>query len=391
MAHYRYLIIGGGMTAAAALGGIRQADPEGSIGLVSQESHPPYNRPPLSKGLWKGRPLEKIFRKTNQPGLEMHLGRTAVSLDPRTKTVVDVEGTAYTYDKLLLATGGIPRQLPFGQDEILYYRTLDDYNHLRTLTAERRRIAVIGGGFIGSEIAASLASNDQQVVMVFPEVGIGGIVFPADISQFLSEYYREKGVEVRAGEEVAGVERRGEQLALATRSGGEVIVDAIVAGIGIRPNTELAQKAGLAVDNGILVDEFLQANQPDIYAAGDAANFYSPALGKRIRVEHEDNANTMGRLAGQNMAATQPAPYHHIPYFYSDLFDLGYEAVGELSARLEVFADWQEKYRKGVIYYLDQGRVRGVLLWSVPGQIDAARALLAETGPFDAVNLKGRI
>jgi 3-phenylpropionate/trans-cinnamate dioxygenase ferredoxin reductase subunit len=391
MTHYRYLIVGGGMTAAAAVSGIRQADPEGSIGLVSQESHPPYNRPPLSKGLWKGKPIEKIFRKTDQPGVELHLDRTVTSLDPAAKMVVDDLGESYTYDKLLLATGGTPRQLPFGDGELIYFRTLDDYYRLRGQINGRRRIAVIGGGFIGSEIAAALAGAGQDVVMVFPNSGIGGAMFPTDLSQFLNDYYREKGVDVRPGEKVAWIERRGEQLMLQNQDDDEIAAEAIVAGIGILPNTELAQSAGLPVDNGIIVDEYLRTSQPDIYAAGDAANFFNPLLDKRLRVEHEDNANTMGKLAGLNMASSRPEPYRHLPFFYSDLFDLGYEAVGELSSHLETFADWQEKYRKGVIYYLDHGSVRGVLLWNVWDQVDAARKLMAEPGPFSPENLKGRL
>ncbi len=390
MTHYKYLIVGGGMTAASAVSGIRQSDLEGSIGVISNDSHPPYDRPPLSKGLWKGKPLEKIFRKTDQPGVELSLGRTVTSLDPGTKMVVDDKGASYTYDKLLLATGGTPRQLPFGNGELIYYRTLDDYYRLRAMI-DGRRMAVIGGGFIGSEIAAALAGAGQRVVMAFPEAGIGGAIFPADLSQFLNDYYQGKGVDLRPGQRIAWIERRGEQLVLQNQGGDEIAAEAIIAGLGIRPNTELAQSAGLTVDNGIIVDEYLRSSQPDIYAAGDAANFFNPLLDKRMRVEHEDNANTMGKLAGQNMASSQPEPYHHLPFFYSDLFDLGYEAVGELSSKLETFSDWQEKYRKGVIYYLDQERVRGVLLWNVWDQVEAARKLMAETGPFGAENLKGRL
>jgi NADPH-dependent 2,4-dienoyl-CoA reductase/sulfur reductase-like enzyme len=143
------------------------------------------------------------------------------------------------------------------------------------------------------------------------------------------------------------------------------------------------------VDNGIVVDEHLQTSTPDIYAAGDVANFFNPALGTRMRVEHEDNANTMGRAAGRAMTgATEP--YTHLPFFYSDLFELGYEAVGELDSRLETFADWKQPFREGVVYYLKEGRVRGVLLWNTWGQVDAARALIAERGPFSANNLRGR-
>ncbi|HET9220930.1 MAG TPA: FAD-dependent oxidoreductase, partial [Roseiflexaceae bacterium] len=174
------------------------------------------------------------------------------------------------------------------------------------------------------------------------------------------------------------------------RTGRELLVDGVVAGIGIEPNTTLAQAAGLHVDNGIVVDSLLRTNHPDIYAAGDVANFANPALGKRLRVEHEDNANTMGKVAGRNMAGAQEA-YDHLPFFYSDLFDLGYEAVGELDARLDMVADWKEPFREGVLYYLRDGRVRGVLLWNVWEQVDAARHLIAEPGPFGPGDLRGRL
>jgi hypothetical protein len=168
------------------------------------------------------------------------------------------------------------------------------------------------------------------------------------------------------------------------------VVIMLIAGIGIRPNVELAEAAKLKVENGIVVDEFLRTSHPDIYAAGDVAAFYSPVLGTRLRVEHEDNANTMGKMAGQAMAG-QPVPYHHLPFFYSDLFDLGYEAVGELNPRLETVVDWQEPYHKGVIYYVREGRVAGVLLWNVWGQVEVARKLIAEPGPFRAADLKGKL
>jgi 3-phenylpropionate/trans-cinnamate dioxygenase ferredoxin reductase component len=147
---------------------------------------------------------------------------------------------------------------------------------------------------------------------------------------------------------------------------------------------------GLQVDDGVVVDTVLHTSHPDIYAAGDVANFANPALGKRLRVEHEDNANTMGKVAGRNMAGAQEAD-DHLPFFYSDLFDLGYEAVGELDARLELVADWKEPFREGVLYYLREGRVRGVLLWNVWEQVDAARRLIAELGPFDPGDLRGRL
>ena len=170
----------------------------------------------------------------------------------------------------------------------------------------------------------------------------------------------------------------------------QIPVDGVIAGIGILPNIELARSAGVQIEKGILVDEMLCTNHPDIFAAGDVAESNQPVLGKRLIVEHEDNANVMGKQAGRNMAGAKE-PYNHLSYFYSDLFELGYEAVGELDPRLETFTDWKEPFKKGVIYYLAHGRVRGVLLWNVWDTLPAARALIAEPGPFKAIDLKNRL
>lgn len=387
MMHYDYLIVGGGMAADAAAQGIREVDPRGTVGLICAEHDPPYNRPPLTKGLWKGKPLESIWCHTENRNVELHLGCRAQTLNAQQKQVTDDRGTTYTFDKLLLATGGQPRRLPFGGTAFIYYRTLEDFRRLHAAAEQRRRFVVVGGGFIGSEIAAALAMNEREVTMIFPDAGICSRMFPADLSEFLNGFYREKGVEVLAGEPMSKFEGKGESFILRTSS-REVVADGVVAGIGMEPDVDLARQAGLELDNGIVVDEFLRTSHPDIYSAGDVAVFYNPALDRRLRVEHEDNANTMGRLAGRNMAG-EAKPYHHLPYFYSDLFELGYEAVGDLDSRLETVADWEELYRKGVIYYLHKGRVRGVLLWNVWGQVDAARELIASHREFHPQDLKG--
>lgn len=390
MQHYPYLIIGGGLTGDAAVSGIRELDAEGPIGMLSMEPDPPYSRPALSKGLWKGRPVEKIWRKTQDRGVELHLGRKAVQLDPQEKLVSDEQGDEYSYDKLLLATGGSPLRLPFGDEHIIYYRDFQDYLHLRSLSETGERFLVIGGGFIGSEIAAALTMIGKKVMMVFLEEAIGAKIYPADLAHFLTDYYHQKGVEIVSRDAVASLKRIGDRLSVNTRERREFEVDGVVAGIGIRPNIELAQQAGLRIENGIVVDEHLRTSAPDIFAAGDVANFFHSALGKRVRVEHEDNAIQMGNLAGRNMAGADD-PYIHAPMFYSDLFEFGYEAVGELSSKLDMVADWEQLFKKGVVYYLEDGRVRGVLLWNVWDSVPAARALLVEPDLFKPTELLGRL
>lgn len=391
MSHYNYLIIGGGMSADAAVATLVARDPRSKIGLVSAEGDPPYDRPPLTKGLWKDQDLASVWRQSAPAGADLHLGRWIERLDVDQKQAVDDQGQVYTFDKLLLATGGRPRRLPFEDGgEVIYYRTLADYRQVAELAGQVERFAVIGGGFIGSELAAALTMNGNQVVMAFPEAGICARLFARDLAEYVTDLYRERGVEVLPGTLVAKVERRGDRLALQTEGGREIQADAAIAGIGIVPNIELAEAAGIETDDGILVDRYLRTSKADVYAAGDVVTFYDPLLGETRRVEHEDNALTMGQAAGQSMAGDID-PYDHSPFFYSDLFDLGYEAVGELDANLETVADWQEEFRKGVVYYLDHGTVRGVLLWNVWGQVEAARELIAEGGPFDPRDLKGRL
>jgi 3-phenylpropionate/trans-cinnamate dioxygenase ferredoxin reductase subunit len=397
MTSYKYLIAGAGMTGDAAVKGIREIDSSGTVAFVGSEPLRPYKRPPLTKDLWKGRPVERVWLKTPEDGVDFHLGRTISALDVGNKRATDDRGTEYGYAKLLIATGGTPRELRLegnGASEVIYFRTFDDYTRLRELADTGQRFAVIGGGFIGSEIAAALSMNGREVVMVFPGIAIGENIYPAGLARYVNEFYREKGVTLLSGCTASRVEKRDGRLVAAARGkdGGErpIEVDGVVAGIGIEPNVELARRVGFPVDNGIVVDEQLRAGHPDVYAAGDVAAFQNPALGKRMRVEHEDNAKTMGRQAGRNMAGAEE-PYHHLPFFYSDLFDLAYEAVGELDSRLQTVEDWSEENRKGVVYYLGGGRVRGVLLWNVWEQVEAARRLIAEPGPFQPGDLAGRL
>lgn len=389
MTSYRYLIVGGGMTGDAACKGIRSIDPDGSIALVGDELDPPYARPPLTKGLWLGKEESSIWRGTEDEGVDLHLGRTIVSLDLDAHTATDNRGDTYGYDRLLLATGGRPRHLPGAPEGVVHYRTLADYHALRAAAADGTRVAVIGGGFIGSELAAALASNGCAVTMIFPEEAIGTRLFPRDLALSVNDYYRGKGVELVAGGLVGGVERHDGGYRVTVDGGGAFDADVVVAGLGIVPRDELAADSGVATDNGIPVDDRGRvAGHDDVFAAGDVARFPARDLGRELRVEHEDHAKSHGRQVGRNMAGADE-PYDHLPFFYSDLFELGYEAVGELDSRLETVAEWAEPHRKGVVCYQDaEGRPRGFLLWDVWGKVDAATDLIRAGAPVGSERLR---
>ena len=374
----KYLIVGGGMTADAAARGIREHDADGSIVLVGAEPDPPYKRPPLTKGLWAGGDEAKIWKHTEQTGAELVLGRRIVELDLDARRATDDQGAAYGYEKLLLATGGSPRRFGGADDRVIYYRTLADYRALEPVAGRGGHVIVVGAGFIGSELAASLTTVGAKVTMIFGEAGIAPRVLPEDLARFVAGYYREKGVELLSGETVAAVDG----LTVRTGSGQTLEADAVVGGLGIVPNVTLAEAAGLPVDNGIVVDEFGRVDgRDDVFAAGDVANYPNLVLGNSGRTEHEDHANTHGRVVGENMAGASK-PYDHLPFFYSDLFDLGYEAVGEVDARLETVEHWEEPNRKGTIAYVDDDRrPRGILLWNVWDKVDAARELIRAGKP----------
>jgi len=231
--------------------------------------------------------------------------------------------------------------------------------------------------------------------MSFQEPSLGANIYPPDLSQFLTKYFNDKGVETHGGMDIQGIDTTDQGYVLKSKDGRTVTADHLIAGIGIRPNIELAQAAGIAIADpasggGILVDKYLQTNIPDIYSAGDVASFYNYGLGRTMRVEHADNARSMGRIAGLNMAGNEIV-YDHLPFFYSDLFDLGYEAVGELTTHNTIFADWKEQFKEGVIYYLNADKIRGVLLWNVWDQVNYASCLITQGESYTTEKLKGLV
>jgi 3-phenylpropionate/trans-cinnamate dioxygenase ferredoxin reductase subunit len=381
MNEFTYIIIGGGLAADAAAKGIRERDSENSIAIFTSEADPPYTRPALSKKLWLGKPIEKIWRNTSELGVDIFLNATIKSINPGLSQISTNKENTYKYSKLFLATGGRPRKLEPSIPSVIYFRDLSDYRQLRTLVDQRKSITIIGGGFIGSELAAALVQNNVSVSMVFPELGICSRIFPSSISDQINQIFSTKGVNVLSQTTITKIipSQKGLSVAIKQNNGTSLKItsDAVVAGIGLLPNTDLAEDAGLLVENGIKVNEYLQTSNSNIYAGGDVANYFDFSLKTNRRVEHEDNAIMMGLTAGHNMTGEEEK-YTHLPYFYSDLFNIGYEAVGDLDSRLDVFIDWEIPFEKGILYYLNNKIIRGILFWNIWGKLDQARFVITE-------------
>jgi len=393
--HYDYVLVGAGMAAASALTGIRAVDASGTVAMFGAEADPPLYRPDLSKTLWLKDGATPEGSTLVEEGVDVDL-RTRVevaTISPAEHTVALADGTTVRYGRLLLATGAQPRTvgLPAGP-RVVYYRTAADYRTLRDLARPGAHVIVVGGGYIGSEIAAALSQNDVRVTLVLAGALVQEAMFPEGLARHVTDAFTAHGVEIVHGL-LAGGEATDEGVSLRLEDGTELSGDATVIGVGVTPRTGLAEQAGLTVDDGVVVDERLRTSAEDVYAAGDVASYPDVRLGRR-RVEHADNAEKMGEAAGRVMAGADAA-YDRTPFFWSDLYDDGYEAIGELSTRHTVVEDWKDGgHGAGVVYYLDGGAVRGVLLWNVWDSVPRARELIessATTPISEPGSLIGRI
>lgn len=321
------------------------------------------------------------------------LGARVARLDPAAKTLTTNNGETYGYGKLLLATGCKARTLtiPGGDlDGICYFRSLDDYLRTREVAAEGKSAVVVGGGFIGSELAAALNINKLNVTMIFPGELLCDRVLPDYLGRAVQRRYVEKSVSILASDKPVSFSKNGSKFITRTEKGATIESDIVIVGVGVIPERELARSGGLEVGNGIVVDEYLETSKPDIYAAGDNVFFPYRVLGQQMRIEHWDHALTQGKWAGRNMAGAHE-PYTYQPYFFSDLFEFGYEATGEVDSRLETFADWQKENDTGVIYYLREGKVRGVMMCNVWDKVKMARELIRQGETLTPSKLRGLI
>lgn len=393
---YDYVIVGGGVAAAAAVGGIREIDESGSILVLGAEPDGPVYRPDLSKKLWldKDATLEGTTLLDDEKA-ELQTSSPVTAIAPDAHTVTVQGGATITYGTLLLATGSTPRMLDLpDSDRVIYYRTAADYRRLRDLAGDGTTdtlVTAVGGGYIGAEIASALTQNDAKVTMIFDEELVQQRIFPTSIAELITKDFTDRGVRLLTEEQVAAGTLADDTVAIQVGDGTSVEAGVVVVGIGVTPRVELAEAAGIDTDNGIVVDDHLRTSAADVYAAGDVASYDDALLGRR-RVEHVDNAEAMGKQAGRNLAGADEV-YDYTPIFWSDLFDNGYEAVGDLDSRLDTVEDWNDDHTAAVVYYLRDDVVRGVLLWNVWDSSDKARDVIATSrdGKLDRDKLVGTI
>ncbi|GAA1865524.1 NAD(P)/FAD-dependent oxidoreductase [Brevibacterium marinum] len=392
MQDFRYLILGGGMAADSAARGIRELDADGSIAIISNDVDEPYTRPALSKKLWTDPSFtedDNYLSTVTDTGAQLWLSTEVTDVDAEAKTLT-TSAERFGFEKLLFVTGGTPKTIDLEAGErVVYFRSFDGYRHLREFSGRDLNVAVIGGGFIGTELAAALVQNETKTTLLFDDETLCGSVFPPDLADAFHRLYQDRGVHLVSGTTVPGGRAEGEHVALDYGDGTHEF-DAVVVGLGIDPSIDLAEGAGIATDDGITVDASLQTSHPDIYAAGDVAQYPDRILGRQ-RVEHVDNATHMGAAAGRIMAGSGET-YTHTPYFYTNVFDFGYQAVGTVSSELQTVEDWQKPQAEGTVYYLDDDdRVKGVLLVNLDGGLDTARTILAEDWPHSRDDLVNRL
>lgn len=331
-----YLIVGGGLAAASAVEGIRSRDPSGRIVLITAEREVPYHRPPLSKGFLKGeKEREDVLVQEEgwygERDVEVRTGRRAEALDVKAREVALDGGERVGFKKMLIATGSRARtlHLPGGDaDGIFTLRTLDDAEAIREASMEAERAAVIGGGFIGMEVAAAFASKGIETEIVHKGPHLWNAIMDAKLAGFFADLYRGHDVRVHVGDEPVKWEGDGRLAGVRTRGGQRIACELAVVGVGIELNVEFLRGTKIQLQNGVMVNERLETAEPGIFAAGDVANFPDPFFGKRVRIEHWDNALHQGRHAGANLAGAAE-PYRHLSYFFSDLFDLELQMVGD--------------------------------------------------------------
>ncbi|TWF81157.1 3-phenylpropionate/trans-cinnamate dioxygenase ferredoxin reductase subunit [Pseudonocardia hierapolitana] len=378
-----FVIVGASLAGAKAAETLREEGFAGRVVLVGEEPEPPYERPPLSKGYLLGSDERSTAFVHDRPwydkqGIELRTGVRAESLDPGAHSVTLDTGERLAYDKLLLTTGSVIRRLQVpGADleGVHYLRRIEHSDALRGVLVEGARVVVVGAGWIGLEVAAAARTHGAAVTLVEIDALPLRRVLGDEVAQVFADLHTERGVDLRLGTGVREIVGEGGRVASVTLDdGSSVPADAVVVGVGITPAVELAQAAGLAVDDGVLVDAALRTSDPDVYAAGDVANADNPLLHRRVRVEHWSNALNGGPAAARSMLG-QDVGYDRVPYFFTDQYDLGMEYTGhaEPGGYDQVVFRGDVPGREFIAFWLADGRVlagMNVNIWDVAEDIE---------------------
>jgi len=389
MAAQAFVIVGAGLAGAKAAEALRDSGFDGQISLIGAEEHLPYERPPLSKEYLTGKAdRDSVFVHGQtwyrQQDIDLRLGSPAAAIDRAARQVRLADGARLPFGKLLLTTGARPRQLA-GITGVHYLRTLDDSDRLKEILATGSRLAVIGGGWIGLEIAAAARQAGLQVTVLesleLPLLRVLG----HEMAQVFADLHRSAGVDLRLGARIEEIISTGSTATGVRLADGTLIgADAVVAGIGATPRTELAEQAGLEIGNGIVTSAALRTSDPDIFAAGDVASAFHPLLGHHMRVEHWANALKQPAVAAAAML-DQDAAYEELPYFYTDQYDLGMEYLGHVEGGYDqVVVRGDLEAREFIAFWLKDGRIlagMNVNIWDVT---DSIKNLIRSGHPVNA-------
>jgi 3-phenylpropionate/trans-cinnamate dioxygenase ferredoxin reductase component len=381
-----YLLVGGGMASAHCAAELRKGGADGEILLVGREPEVPYERPPLTKEYLRGE-AKREDAYVNAPswyeesGVELLKGKNVMSLDAEARTAKLQGGDEVTFEKALIATGAncnILRPEGAELDGIHYMRTFGNSDSIREDAADAEHVVLIGGSYIGCEVAASLTAKGKSCTIVMMEEVALSRTFGDEPGRWFHELLESNGIEIIGGESLAAFEGDGRVSAVVTESGRTVEGDMVVVGAGVKPDTMLAERAGLEVDNGIVCDARLESSVEGVYAAGDVCSYDSVVHGRRLRIEHWDVALNQGKYAGRAMLGEQQ-PYDVVPYFFSDLADwAGLEYVGPHEEYDELVWRGDRDAGEFSIFYIDGGRVAGALSVGRSEDIEQARRLLAD-------------
>jgi len=391
MSAQTFMIVGASLTGAKAAEELRERGFDGRVVMLGSEVERPYERPPLTKDYLRGESArEKAYVHEDgfyeEHAIELETGATVAAIDPGASRLTLDDGRELRFDRLLLATGAEPRRIPVAGAElggVHYLRTLADCDVLRERLDAGGRVVVVGAGWIGSEFAASARQRGLEVTVLDPLTLPNERIFGTEIGAFYRDLHARHGIDLALGEGVASFEGDGAVERVRTSAGRAIDCDFAVVGIGVVPRVELAQNAGLGVDNGVLVDDRLQTSAPNVFAAGDVARAWHPFYGERIRVEHWANALNQGPAAAQAMLG-EPISYDRIPYFYSDQYDAGMEYSGHAPKWDEVLFRGDRDAGEFVAFWLKDGRVvagMNVNVWDVNEHV---QALIRTREPADA-------